>query len=108
MKYNAEDFAKRLRDERKKKRLTQSHLEKKLGLSHGVISKYEKQITSPSIDTLANMALEFHVSSDYLLFGCERSDYPHLKHILRGFDKEKTDKFFKIMSELFDLFRSLK
>lgn len=62
-------FKKRLISLRKEKKLNQSDLAKKIGLTQQTISSYEKGKIMPSMETLNRLAEEFSVTSDYLLNG---------------------------------------
>lgn len=61
------DFAKRLYELRENANLKQTELAEKVALKSSAISKYEKGLTQPSMDTLIKFAKLFHVSTDYLL-----------------------------------------
>ncbi len=61
------DFAKRLYELRENANLKQTELAEKVALRSSAISKYEKGLTQPSMDTLIKFAELFHVSTDYLL-----------------------------------------
>lgn len=61
------DFGLRLRKLRKKAKLSQTQVAKRLGLKRQTISQYERNITTPSVNVLGNLALLYHVSADYLL-----------------------------------------
>ena len=61
------DFAKRLYELRETANLKQTELAEKVALRSSAISKYEKGLTQPSMDTLIKFAELFHVSTDYLL-----------------------------------------
>lgn len=60
-------FAKRLCELREKANLKQTELAEKVSLKSSAISKYEKGLTQPGIETLIKFAELFHVSTDYLL-----------------------------------------
>ena len=66
------DFGKKLKDLRKQSGMTQKQLADKLGITKSVVSYYELSERTPSPDVLKNLALIFHVSTDYLL-GVERN-----------------------------------
>lgn len=61
------DFAKRLYELRESANLKQTELAEKVALKSSAISKYEKGLTQPSMETLIKFAELFHVSTDYLL-----------------------------------------
>ena len=61
------DFAEIARSLREQKHLTQTQLARKLWVQKSIISAYETGMRQPSLDMLIKYALEFHVSTDYLL-----------------------------------------
>ncbi|MDP4109398.1 MAG: helix-turn-helix transcriptional regulator [Bacillota bacterium] len=61
------DFSIRLRDLREENNVKQKDLAQQLNLKPNAISKYEKNVSQPSIATLIKIAEIFHVSVDYLL-----------------------------------------
>ncbi|MBO5226588.1 MAG: helix-turn-helix transcriptional regulator [Ruminococcus sp.] len=60
------DFGLLLRQLREKKGLTQAQLAEKINRNKTVISKYESNTQSPTLDTLISFSLIFNVSLDYL------------------------------------------
>jgi len=64
MKYN---FGRVLKTTRKLRKLTQKQLSEKLHVEASTISKIECGYSSPSIDTLRQLALALRVSADTLL-----------------------------------------
>ncbi|MBC1796059.1 helix-turn-helix domain-containing protein [Listeria booriae] len=60
-------FGDRLKSLRKKNKITQSELAKKLGISQVTISKYENNIIEPDNANLTVLAETFDTSIDYLL-----------------------------------------
>lgn len=61
------DFAEISKFLREQKHLTQTQLAKKLWVQKSIISAYETGTRQPSLDMLIKYALEFHISTDYLL-----------------------------------------
>ena len=61
--YDLGTVLKRLRQQRK---MTQTALGERLGLTKAAISKYESGIASPPLETLRAIAVLFNVSMDYL------------------------------------------
>ena len=61
------DFAKRLYELRETANLKQTELAEMVALRASAISKYEKGLTQPNMNTLIKFAELFHVSTDYLL-----------------------------------------
>lgn len=60
-------LAKNIKLLRSKNNLTQQQLANKLDLTKSVISAYETGLRQPSYDVLINLALNFNVSTDFLL-----------------------------------------
>lgn len=61
------DRGMRLKELRKKRNLSQKEAARRLGISRATVSAYERNIKSPSIDTLEQMALLYHTSIDFML-----------------------------------------
>ena len=57
----------KIREERKKLKLTQTDLAKVVGVSFGLISKYEKDMISIPANNLKKIADRLNVSMDYLM-----------------------------------------
>ena len=62
-----EEFAKRLKDLRKEKELSQAELAKALFIDQSSVTKYETCKATPSVEMLIKFAEYFKVSTDYLL-----------------------------------------
>ena len=62
-----ETFGSRLAGFRKMRGLTQEDLAERLHLSPQAVSKWENDLTSPDLDTLAQLAEIFNISTDELL-----------------------------------------
>lgn len=60
-------FAKRLKQLRKNKKITQEDMSNMLGISRQGYGKYENGKAEPDHDTLVKIANYFKVSADYLL-----------------------------------------
>jgi len=58
---------KKLRELRKAKGLSQQQLSLEINISQAVISKYELDISQPSIETIIKIANYFNVTTDYLM-----------------------------------------
>lgn len=56
----------RLKEAREKKRLTQIDVSKKLGISNGTLSGYERDYRDPDTETLKKLANLYEVSIDWL------------------------------------------
>ncbi len=64
---NLEIFAKRVKELRKQRRLSQTELGEVLGLTHKSISTIESGLRGTTIEKLILLAKFFDVSTDYLL-----------------------------------------
>lgn len=64
-------FAENLKNLRTSKGLTQTQLAKRLWLNKSIISAYENETRTPSLEVLIKLSNEFNVSIEYLL-GIER------------------------------------
>ncbi len=60
------DFGLILKEQREKMGLTQKQLGNRIGVSEGMISRYENNMSEPSFDMLRAFAAIFNVSMDYL------------------------------------------
>lgn len=61
------DFGVRLKELRKKKKLSQSQVSARLNITKSSISGYENNIITPSNDIIVKLALLYGVTTDYLL-----------------------------------------
>ena len=77
-------FGERLRDLRKKRKLTQTELGKKIGKCESTIRKYEAGIVEPNIESILKIADFFNVTTDYLL-GVGEFKENQMMHILDSF-----------------------
>ena len=64
---NLEIFAQRVKEQRKKRRMSQTELGEVLGLTHKSISTIESGLRGTTIEKLILLAKYFNVSTDYLL-----------------------------------------
>ncbi|WP_207703291.1 helix-turn-helix domain-containing protein [Candidatus Enterococcus ferrettii] len=60
-------FSDKLKAVRKSKKMTQSDLAEKIGVSKWAITSYEQARTYPSVETLMKICEALNTSSDYLL-----------------------------------------
>lgn len=74
MYYNVEASARRIKDLRIGKGLTQSEAAEKMGFSLSGYRKLEQGQNGGSIDSLVMVADYYHISLDYLVYG-ENQDY---------------------------------
>lgn len=72
----------RLKEAREKKRLTQIEVSKKLGISNGTLSGYERDYRDPDTATLKKLANLYEVSIDWLsgntAFNAKESSEPYI------------------------------
>ena len=61
------DFGLRLKQLREKHNLTHSQEGKRVGITRAAISSHDNNISLPSVNVLAELALLYRVSTDYLL-----------------------------------------
>lgn len=61
------DFGDRLKELRKRSKLSQEQLAQQLGITKGMISSYETSMRMPSYHILLKISFLFNVSTDYLL-----------------------------------------
>lgn len=81
--YNAAEFGKRIKDIRKKKKMTQGKLAELLYISEDSVSNFETGKTMCVPEHITKMCQIFNISADYFYFGKEYSlqDDEHVKHI---------------------------
>ena len=65
-KFNLKVFAERLKELREENNLTISELGREIGVSAMAISRWEREIRIPNIESLFLLAEFFKVSADYL------------------------------------------
>lgn len=87
MLYNSEiemgSIGSRLREARKKAGLTQEAAAEKLGIpKYQTISAYENDKNAPKLETLKDFCRLYGVTSDYILFGSEKSVIKSVKDYL--------------------------
>jgi len=100
-------FGKRVRNLRKRLRLTQKELAAQLGVRFGQLNKYECGASAPPIEKLAQLALALDTSVDYLLTGTHANvealnDSRLLKRFqsLREFDQADQEAVLKIIDAM--------
>ena len=95
----------RLKELRRKLKMTQAQLGEKLGINGSAVAKHENGITFPTGKMLNILSSQYNVSMDYLLCGrgtlfCENKDNSNsnrLKNIING-DKELEELFSLVSS----------
>ena len=61
------DFGIRLRELRRRKKMTQAQVAKRLNLSKTAVSGYENNTKTPSVDVLIQLSILYGVTTAYLL-----------------------------------------
>lgn len=61
------EFSKRLKELRLDRKLTQIDVASAVGVSYGIISKWENSKRQPTLENIKSLSLFFNVSSDYLI-----------------------------------------
>jgi len=89
------DFGLRLKGLRLKKGFTQNAVAEKLKLKKSTISGYERNVTTPSLDILSQMAIIYNSSTDYMLGLTDRKCY-----YLDDLTASQQETVLKIVSEL--------
>lgn len=69
--YDQECMGKKLKEMRKKNKITQAKMAEKLNVSVETIQNYEKGRTALPHGCIIQLCQEFRVSADYFFFGCE-------------------------------------
>jgi transcriptional regulator with XRE-family HTH domain len=85
------DFGERLKTLREKRGLSQAELSKRINKSKSVISGYENNIKTPTLDVLISLAVLYNVSLDYL----------------SGIDKKHTINIDNLTHKQIDIIRAL-
>ena len=72
-------FGEKIRQLRKRKKLTQGQLAQLIGTHESHIGRYEKDQSSPTAAMIKNLAVTFEVSTDYLLFDEKKEEMASVK-----------------------------
>ncbi|PCN42314.1 hypothetical protein B9C88_21695 [Brevibacillus laterosporus] len=94
----------RLKQARENKRLTQIHVAKKLGISNGTLSGYERNYRDPDTETLSQLAGIYEVSLDWLVGKTSSStkeftsDTEQIQNILDSLPSDKRKYFLEQIS----------
>lgn len=81
----------RVKEQRKKLKLTQQELATKISMSLDFIKKLETNRLNPSLETLDKLCVLFDVSSDYLLCKIGTNEENRMK-VIREYEKLSPDK----------------
>lgn len=104
----------RLKKARESCRLTQIEVSKKLGISNGTLSGYERNYRDPDTETLSELAKLYNVSIDWLLTGNKDSEIKSDKTpfqglaFLDGGSGELDEEEIEYLKESLELFRRMK
>lgn len=96
-------LGKRLKEARLKTKLTQIEAAKKLGISNGTLSGYERDYRDPDTAILERMASLYEVTTDYLLGISEQKDPVHRD---AGISDSDYDSLSAYQKEVIDFFVS--
>ncbi len=92
------DFSTRLKELRTDNDMLQSDLAEKLNLKSSAISKYEKGLTQPSIETIKKLAEIFSVTIDYLV-GASDIKNPYDVNRITPNEADLVDRFRRLSYE---------
>ena len=92
------DFSTRLKELRTDNDMLQSDLAEKLNLKSSAISKYEKGLTQPSIETIKKLAEIFNVTVDYLV-GASDIKNPYDVNRITPNEADLVDRFRRLSYE---------
>lgn len=95
-------IAQRIREERRKNGISQEALGAMIGFTASYINKLEMEKKSTTVYVLAEIAREFNVSLDYLVFGETSSDVM-IARILKDCSKEEQEIILESVSALKDV-----
>ncbi len=89
-------FSERFKSERKKLKLTQEQIAKKLNVSRSNVANWEKGSNLASLEMLTKCSKLFDCSIDYLLGNC---DYRNSNELVKHFDEIYKDKLPQLHNE---------
>lgn len=95
----------RIRNVRKQRHMTQEQLGEACDLSTAHIGHIERGTRSLSIESLVMISRVLGVSTDYLLMDFNQNDNGQIAalfNLIKGMDKQKTDKMYPIIKILTD------
>lgn len=94
-------LGKRLKEARLKNNLSQIDAAKKLGISNGTLSGYERDYRDPDTTILERMAALYEVSTDYLLGISENKEPVHREAGISDNDYNKLSAYQKEVIDFF-------
>ena len=93
------DIGKRIREQRKKHKLSREQLAEKLNLSVNFLGQIERQERSFSVETMLKLSQELDISLDYLLRGKHNNDDLNKMELIQIIDKLSNQQI-KILLDL--------
>ena len=98
LRYDA--LGKRIRDARKKKRLTQQQVAEKIGVEPSHISNVERGITKPSLKAVVDIAEVLSVTVDSLVYDSLSQERSHYLDSLEAVVKKATPKHLRVITAM--------
>ena len=98
LRYDA--LGKRIRDARKKKRLTQQQVAEKIGVEPSHISNVERGITKPSLKAVVDIAEVLGVTVDSLVYDSLSQERSHYLDSLEAVVKKATPKQHRVITAM--------
>lgn len=98
LRYDA--LGKRIRDARKKKRLTQQQVAEKIGVEPSHISNVERGITKPSLKAVVDIAEVLGVTVDSLVYDSLSQERNHYLDSLEAVVKKATPKQLRVITAM--------
>lgn len=92
------DFGLRLKELREGKRLSQSDVAERLGVTRATISGYECNTITPSVEQLVKLAVLYNASLDYIM-GMESRSYLYLDDLSESQQKTILDVVNRLKEE---------
>ncbi len=92
------NFGHKLKLLRTSKKLTQSQLAKRIGVTKSMISAYETSMRLPSLEILVKIACELKVTTDYLL-GIDKRNDLEIPHYLTATQKVALINFIETLKQ---------
>ena len=92
------DFGLRLKELRESKRLSQSDVANRLGVTRATISGYEYNTITPSVELLVKLAVLYNTSLDYMM-GMENRSHLYLDDLTESQQKTILDVVDRLKKE---------
>ena len=94
------ELGERLKEARKKRKISQTAVAKRIGVVPSTISLYESDNVTPTLDNLTKMALIYNVSIDYLV-GINNRNYIIVENTLSERQKMVLQNMVELLKEEF-------